>query len=902
MDIVTIDLETYYDKDFSLSKMTTEAYIRDPRFEVIGVAIKINDQEVDTYAGKGICGFLNSIDYSDKAILCHNTAFDGAVLSWLYGITPKLWLDTLSMSRPFHRTTVGGSLKALAQHYKLGAKGTEVINALGKRLEDFTEQELDSYMDYCANDVELTYKLFNKLKVGFPPSEIRVIDQTIRMYTEPKIVLDKEQLRQHLSSVKHSKQKLLDSLGELGGQEDIKSILMSNQKFAEVLTDLGVTPPTKISARTGKEAYAFAKTDKAMVELLDHPDPRVSALASARMGIKSTIEETRTEALLAVADRGKLPILLNYYGAHTGRFSGGDGLNLQNLPARKGKAIRQALSAPEGKVIMGCDLSQIEARMLAWVAGQDDLVDSFAKGRDVYCEFASEVYGREITASDKTERFVGKTCLAEGTLVLCHRGWLPIEDIDISDLVWDGEEWVEHSGVIPTGKKQTINLMGVQMTPDHLVLCGAEWKRADEVVRNGYLRCQLSERGEANLPSQAMQSESREPSNTYWQNVIVEGGSSIQKTDTTVSTPRNASHATQANRQIIGSNHSKMSCQTSTTESDYYQDYQRQYLDAITLRPRHTTTTVAEESEYTNLGGKTTLSFSSIYRTLKAGITQISRWIELIMVKGMNPTTYDLLLRKQIWGTEEPSTKCNKNLRTYDVTSAGPRHRYTVLSESGPIIVHNCILGLGYQCGAGKFREMLRQASVDIDEFEAQRIVHTYRNKYARIAGLWNRLGSSLNNMLHGGQVDIHPVQISQSGITLPNKLQIVYPALRAATRGYEYLSEQRAYRAFAKGEEIADNKWVNIYGGKMTENIIQALARIVITHHMTQVADQCKDNVQILFQVHDEIVMMVDEDKADTIMDKVVEIMSAPPAWAEGLPVACEAGYANNYGDVERG
>lgn len=621
MDIVTIDLETYYDKDFSLSKMTTEAYIRDPRFQVIGVGIKVNDQEVDTYSGSDVGKFLKSLDYSKRAILCHNTAFDGAVLSWLYDIRPRLWLDTLSMARPAFRTTVGGSLKALASHFNLGAKGTEVINALGKRREDFTEEEMARYMDYCANDVVLTYMLFNKLKVGFPPSELRVIDQTIRMYTEPKIVLDKNQLRQHLSSVRDNKQKLVDALGTVGDQEDIRKVLMSNAKFAELLSNMGVVPPTKTSARTGKEAYAFAKTDKGMTDLLDHPDPLVASLVSARMGIKSTIEETRTEALLAVADRGPLPIMLNYYGAHTGRFSGGDGLNLQNLPARKGKSIRRAIAAPEGYAILGCDLSQIEARMLAWVAGQEDLVESFAKGRDVYCEFASQVYGREITPEDKTERFVGKTC----------------------------------------------------------------------------------------------------------------------------------------------------------------------------------------------------------------------------------------------------------------------------------------ILGLGYQCGAVKFREMLRQAGVEIDEYEAQRIVYTYRNRYPQIVALWNKLGSGLSNILHGGELSVEPLLIQEGGILLPNKLQIKYPALRASQNKYEYLSEQRAYRAFNKGEEIADNKWVNIYGGKVTENVIQALARIVITHHMTQVVDQCLD-AHVLFQVHDEIVMMTAEDKVESVMAEVVRIMSSPPAWAEGLPVACEAGYADNYGDVERG
>ena len=902
MDIVTIDLETYYGKDLSLSKITTEAYVRHPLFQVIGVGIKVNDGEVETYSGDDVAGFLNKIDFSDKAILCHNTAFDGAVLSWHYGIKPKLWLDTLSMSRPFHKTTVGGSLKALAQHYKLGAKGTEVINAKDKRREDFTSEELARYMEYCANDVELTYKLFNKLKEGFPPSEIRIIDQTIRMYTEPKVALDKDKLRQHLSSVKDNKQKLLDKLSTFGDPAALKKTLMSNQKFAELLTDLGVTPPTKVSARTGKEAYAFAKTDKGMIDLLDHPDPSVCALVSARMGIKSTIEETRTEALLAVADRGALPIMLNYYGAHTGRFSGGDGLNLQNLPARKGKAIRQAISAPEGKVIMGCDLSQIEARMLAWVAGQDDLVDSFANGRDVYCEFASEVYGREITAKDKTERFVGKTCLAKGTLVLCKKGWVPIEEVKKSDQVWDGEEWVQHEGVIATGIKETIDLMGVQVTPDHLVLCGTEWKRADLAEKNDYLKFQLLDRGQENLPSQGIELVRKVQSNTFWSSATVGEVNTRQRTDTTGSTRDNARYAVQQDNRKSGSRSTAMPCQKQTTESDYYQDYQQRYHDAITLRPKLTKTMAQGAYTSANIGVKMLRSFSDIFGLLKAGITRTLRSIESTTARGTNPTILGLLLREQILEIGERCRNSNRKLMTYDVTSAGSRHRFTVMTKKGPIIVHNCILGLGYQCGAAKFREMLRQASVDIDEFEAKRIVHTYRNKYAQIVGLWNRLNSSLVHMIHGGQVDIGPFFINQKGIHLPNKLKIVYPALRPANNAYEYLADQRAYRAYKSGEDVADNKWVNIYGGKMTENIIQALARLVITHHMTEVADQCKDDAQIIFQVHDEIVMMVPEDKAEQIQGKVVSIMSTPPSWATGLPVACEAGYAHNYGDVERG
>jgi len=410
MDIVTIDFETYYDRQYSLSKMTTEAYVRDPRFEVIGVCVKVNDYPTDWYSGNDVGKFLNSLDYSDKAILAHNTAFDGAILSWHYGIKPKFWFDTLSMARPLHNAVVGGSLKALTAHYGLGQKGDEVFNNLGRHRKDFTPEELDRYAAYCVNDVELTYQLFQKLKKGFPISELMVIDQTIRMYTQPVIQLDTDVLAQHLEKVKADKRKLIDDLALKGlSAEKVKKALMSNQIFAKLLQTVGVEPPMKTSLRTGKQSFAFAKTDKEFTALLEHPDPRVQNLVAARLGTKSTIEETRTENLMKVAERGALPIMLNYYGAHTGRFSGGDKLNLQNLP-RNG-AIRSALTAPLGEILIACDSSQIEARMVAYVAGQHDLVQAFREGRDVYSEFASEIYGKPVTKADKIERFVGKTCI-----------------------------------------------------------------------------------------------------------------------------------------------------------------------------------------------------------------------------------------------------------------------------------------------------------------------------------------------------------------------------------------------------------------------------------------------------------------------------------------------------------
>ena len=146
-----------------------------------------------------------------------------------------------------------------------------------------------------------------------------VIDQTIRMYTEPTIELDRSTLESHLDKVKTSKAQLLDTINTAGVDPDkLKKLLMSNDRFAKLLKAVGIEPPTKISPTTGKETWAFAKTDQGFLDLLEKGTPKVQALCHARLGIKSTIEETRTENLVGVSHRGKLPIMLNYYGAHTG--------------------------------------------------------------------------------------------------------------------------------------------------------------------------------------------------------------------------------------------------------------------------------------------------------------------------------------------------------------------------------------------------------------------------------------------------------------------------------------------------------------------------------------------------------------------------------------------------------
>jgi DNA polymerase I-like protein with 3'-5' exonuclease and polymerase domains len=411
MDLITLDFETYYDREFSLSKMTTESYIRDPQFEVIGVGIKVNNEPTEWASGthEQIKTYLHTFNWEESMVLCHNTLFDGAILSWRFAVRPRIYTDTLCIARALHGVEVGGSLKSLTERYNIGAKGTEVLSAIGKRRADFTPEELDRYGDYCVNDVELTYKLFSIfMQKEFPKQELKIIDLTLRMFIDPILELDTGLLESHLEDIKYRKDKLLIDAGITDKKE-----LMSNSKFAEVLKSLGVIPPMKTSLTTGKETLAFAKTDEAFKALLEHDDDQVQALVAARLGTKSTLEETRTQRFIDISKRGLLPVPVRYYAAHTGRWGGDDKINLQNLPSRgpNGKKLKRSIITPEGYTMIDCDSAQIEARVLAWFAGQDNLTEAFRNKEDVYVKMASTIYNVPEDEVTKDQRFVGKTTI-----------------------------------------------------------------------------------------------------------------------------------------------------------------------------------------------------------------------------------------------------------------------------------------------------------------------------------------------------------------------------------------------------------------------------------------------------------------------------------------------------------
>ncbi len=417
MDLVTIDFETFYGDGYTLSSMTTEEYVRDPRFEAILLSFKVNDNPAFFVPRDLIPQWLGRMELHKKAVAMHHAHFDALILNHHYNVRPKLIIDTLGMARALHGVNGRLSLEKLSERYGLKAKGKEVLNARNKRYKDFSVPELKKYGEYSCDDSDICHGLVKIMAPQFSRAELEINDRIVRMFTEPKLVLDVDMLRAYATRLGAEKMTLM--MRAAAQRDD----LMSNDKFAQMLIELGVAPPMKISPTWLKKSqeerkgdgivYAFAKTDPGMQALQEHPDERVQVLVEARLKNKSTLAESRAQRMIGMASRGPACIYLKYSGASgTHRLSGGDKMNWQNFT--RGSDLRRAVMAPPGYRVVVGDSSNIEARLLDWLAGQDDMVQVYIKadaklGPDKYCMMATKIYGFEVIKElHPMERQIGK--------------------------------------------------------------------------------------------------------------------------------------------------------------------------------------------------------------------------------------------------------------------------------------------------------------------------------------------------------------------------------------------------------------------------------------------------------------------------------------------------------------
>lgn len=914
--IVTIDYETTYSQEYSLRKLSEVGYILDARFQVIMCAIKKGNGPSRVFIGKdNIARELATIDWNTTALLAHNTRFDGAILGWHFGIYPKMYLDTMGMAKALvYPLTGSASLDNVSKYLSLPPKGHYVGNAIGKRLEDFSAGELADYAAYCLRDNDNCYDIFHLLLRRFPRSELGVIDLMLRMFIVPQARLDMFSLAEHLHAVRAEREALFNRVAHID-----RSVFSSSAKFKVLLEDQGVEVPTKVSPTTGEIIPALAKGDREFKELCrdESLPPLVQALLAARIGAKSTIEETRSARMLDSAQRlwpdgttGWLAVPLRYYGAHTGRASGDDGINLQNL--RRASGIKQGIVAPPGYAIVHRDSSQIEARTNAWVSGCTSLLVAFAEGRDVYSEFASIVYRRRITKADKTERFVGKTCLAAGTRVLTNTGVVAIEDVTTDHLLWDGVEWVSHDGLAAYGPKETLMLSGVCLTPDHLVWCGSRWQEARSLARDAGGHSLKSALAAANLPSPDMWSASAGACR-HSQSAATAGVRNTLLTGITLR--RFAAHAaTPARRwRRLTSDIGCMLPRWAMTAiaHAYSTGWLRRSRAAITLVAKYTSITESAAYTFASSGARTARPFFGMCSLSQDGTTRRGIWTGWTTIKGMSPAISGSLRAHRTLVTNATSAISNgasASLRpVFDLLNAGPRSRFTILTDAGPMIVSNSILGLGYGMGGPRFRHTLfignGGISVDVTETEARSLVWKYRETYPEIATGWIRAEAMLHQMLReqqpiaGGLFPVRhelamgvlpAIAFTAEAIMLPNGMPMGYPDLQVdRSQGTNEVS----YRG-PHGERR------RLFGGKIIENVCQALARIIITDAMRRVYAET-DYWPLMF-THDSLDYLVPEGDAREFDAYLERQFAIRPTWAPDLPLASEGGWGRTLAAAE--
>jgi DNA polymerase bacteriophage-type len=405
--VLVLDFECFFDAEYSLKKLSTIEYIMDPRFEIIGLgsmwvggACLLNRafMSFDVHHRLHWCQQEFGQNLERCTVIVQNARFDCCILAKHFGIYPPHIVDVLNLSRHLDARAKHG-LATLCERYSLPAKG-DTMQFLGQHADQVDRVAMAAY---CENDCEREMDLAAILlpKLTRPEVELPLGVHTLGMFTRPRLGFDFDEADRLIVEMNAELDKAVNATGL------DRETLSGDNSFVRALQDLGVTVPMKKGKK--KMIPALAKDDAGLKELKASPDPRVRAMIAGRQAMDSWplhIKRVESMKAQAAANGGMLGNPLNYYGAHTGRWSGSEKINTQNLGSRGTdlrNRIRGVLIAPAGCSLVVADAAQIEARVLAWLAGQHDLVQAFERGDDIYSEFASEVLAQPVRKARKSD-------------------------------------------------------------------------------------------------------------------------------------------------------------------------------------------------------------------------------------------------------------------------------------------------------------------------------------------------------------------------------------------------------------------------------------------------------------------------------------------------------------------
>lgn len=926
--VITLDFETYWAHDFSLSSKTlnTSEYIRSPQFLAHCCSIKVGNKKTKVFPGAKLKEEFAKIDWANTDIVAHNMAFDGAILAWHYGVKPRRYFDTLSMARGLHGDMSRASLDTIAKYYGIGAKSTTYLTPT-KGLRELSPEIFKGLAEGCAIDTDLCYEIFCKQIEVYPADEIALIDLTMRMFIDPVLHVDIPRAEQALE---HEKQARLRAMALSLVDE---KTLNSSDKFAQALRDVGCEPPKKWSTKQNCMAYAFAQNDPDFIELQDHENIRVVRLAQGRLAAKSTIVETRAYRLIQAGQRGQaLPVMLNYFGAKTGRWCmPGDTEVLTpggwvRMDAYEGQAIAQwnptnaqttwCKSGVMNRFKITEEVYVAHARHCKGVFTKDHTFARLTTNGAFKSEPVKSIYGKNIRVitptkimggtdiPDELVRLIVATeadgCFRDGGhLVFAFRKTRKIQRLtelliknNIQYSVQKSENHPETKFYISREKIPAEVLRSKKHDTEFIMSLSLQNREAyieelsywDGSLESKTVHYSTTKPAAAELVSAVAASVG------LLTNIHVGERKAPWSTRYTVTIREHAWVGIPSNSWGIQHFEGKVYCPTTDTGFFVVRSQGTVFVTGNSGGNKLNLQNLNRQ-EYDETGKPVPMT-GELRKSIIAPRDHVilvcdSAQIEartLAWLAGQE----DLV--EAFRNGEDVYKKAACNIYGVPIESVSKEQRFV-----GKVSV----LGLGYSMGAAKFQTTLALGMmgppVKLSAELCKKTVNTYRKVNHMIPALWKEADRVLSKMSSQKEGEWGVLSYDATSVWLPNGMGLHYPRLKALwdpekdrVSGYEYM---------------ANGNPKKIYGGLLVENVCQALARIIVSHQMLLTQDYFKtlklkkgEVARIASMSHDEIISVVPARLADKIKQKQIDIMRTAPNWAEDLPLNAEAGYAVNY------
>jgi DNA polymerase len=942
MTTLHIDLETFSAAD--LPKCGLDNYATDPTTGVHCMAFAFDDESPFLYAptpGTGLNHKVVEHVRNGGEVVAHNAAFELAI--WNKVCVPKYGWPILSpkqmrctMAQAYAMSLPGAlenAAKALGITQQKDMAGSRIMMQLAKPKADGSfwkpEDAPDKFKrlyDYCKQDVEVERELDRRMmQLSDKEQRVWVLDQIInqRGIRVDLPAIDNAIAMVEIEKARLDKEMLRVTGGAVGKCTEVQLLI-------------------KWIRTQGVELKGLAKADVLdALKIEDMPSVVRKALLLRQEAAKSS-----TAKLIAMKNRasrdGRVRGCFQYHGASTGRWAH-RGIQPGNLPRPRkltkdddenvrlilhineliarnqhqlldmiygptmdamADSIRGMIIASPGHELVAMDFSAIEARVLAWLAGEEKVLDIFRTHGKIYEHAASGIYRKDIREVTKAERQIGKVaCFGPHTQVLTNNGIKSMIAVTQRDLLWDGVEWVQHEGVVCQGSKQVISVAGLEVTPDHLIRTNQTWTRARELASSESILRQALETGSENLPCLGSSGTSMARVIRTWFacNVPVR----LRRIWSWITTcvkgeALGATYAPRGKRGIGAKIFGRMqtSFRTTATGADFSTASPRASTGATTPTTPDMSIMGAEACLYTSPGARIDGNFWPISSRSRVGISRLLNLTASMLMGATPPATFGLSAERKTRRTNAESAHSRSESRNwrpvYDVVNAGPRHRFTVMTSRGPLLVHNC-LALGYGGGVGAFQSMARVYGVKVDDTLADEIKRAWRESHAKIVRYWYDLEKAAINAVELGVVCKagpigRQVVFKKSGSFLWCRLPsgrvlcYPYPSVKSITTPW---GEDKSALHFWSVNGVT-KKWeeTKTYGGSLSENITQAVARDLLAEAMLRLHDA---GYPVVMHVHDEVVTEIAEDIGDEVITEIEGIVSVVPDWATGLPLSAE-------------